>query len=57
MSELLNWEMVLKTVISELVAETMPDDVLSWGDSVGGKAKCGMVGSRFWRLAGWEMER
>ena len=57
MSELLNWEIVLKTVISELVSESMPDDVLTWGDSGGGKAKSGMMGSGFWRLAGWEMER
>ena len=28
MSELLNWEIVLKTVISELASESMPDDVL-----------------------------
>ena len=57
MSELLNWEIVLKTVMSELVSETMPDDVLTWGDSGGGKAKSGMMGIGFWRLAVWEMER
>ena len=57
MSELLNWDIVLKTVMSELVSESMPDDVLTWGDSGGGKAKNGMMGIRFWRLAGWEMVR
>ena len=57
MSELLNWKIVLKTVISELVSESMPDDVLAWADSCGGKAKSGMMRSGFWRLAGWEMER
>ena len=58
MSELLNWEIVLKTAISELVSESMPDDVLTWGESSGGgKAKSGMMGSGFWMLAGWEMER
>ena len=57
MSELLNWEIVLKTVMSELVSESMPDDALTWGDSGGGKAKSGMMGIGFWRLAGWEMER
>ena len=30
----------------------MPDDVLTRGDSGGGKAKNGMMGSGFWRLAG-----
>ena len=43
--------------MSELVSESMPDDVLTWGDSGGGKAKSGMMGIGFWRLAGWEMER
>ena len=57
MSELLNWEIVFKTVISELVSESMPDDMLTWGDSGGGKAKSGMMGSGFWMLTGWEMER
>ena len=52
MSELLNFEIVLKTVISELVSESMPDDVLTWGKSSDGKAKSGMIGSGFWRLAG-----
>ena len=44
MSELINCEIVLKTVISEFVSESMPDDVLTWGDSGGGKAKSGMMG-------------
>ena len=57
MSDLLNWDIVLKTVMSELVSEFMPDDMLTWGDSGGGKAKNGMMGIGFWRLAGWEMER
>ena len=57
MFELLNWEIVLKMVMSELVSESMPDDVLTWADSGGGKAKGGMMGIGFWRLAGWEMER
>ena len=57
MSELFNWENVLKMVMSELVSKSMPDDLLTWGDSGGGKAKSGMMGSGFWRLAGWEMER
>ena len=55
--ELLNLEIVLKAVMSELVSESMPDDVLTWGDSGGGKAKSGMMVIGFWRLAGWEMER
>ena len=57
MSELLNWEIVLKTKISELASESISDDVLIWGDSVGGKAKSVMMGIGFWRLAGWEIER
>ena len=48
MSVLLNREIVLKTVMSELVSESMPDDVLTWGDSGGGKAKSGMMGIGFW---------
>ena len=44
-------------VMSELVPESMPEVVLSWGDSSGGKAKSGMMGIGFWRLTGWEMER
>ena len=56
MSELLNWEIVVKTVISELASESMPDDVLIWGDSGGGKTKSGMMGIGFWRLAGCEIE-
>ena len=43
--------------MSELVSESMPDDVLTWDDSVGGKAKSGLMGIGFWRLTGWEMER
>ena len=35
LSELLNWEIVLKTVISELASESMPDYVLICGDSGG----------------------
>ena len=57
MSELLNWEIVLKTVMSELVSKSMPDDGLTWDDSSGGKAKIEMMGIGFWMLAGWEMER
>ena len=57
MSELLNWEIVLKTVMSELVSESMPDDALTLGNSGGGKAKSRMMGIGFWRLAGWEKER
>ena len=56
-SELLNWEIVLKIVISELASESVPDDVLIWGDSGGGKAKSGIMGIGFWRLARWEIER
>ena len=43
-------------MMSELASESMPDDVLIWGDSGGGK-KSGMMGIGFWRLAGWEIER
>ena len=39
MSEFLNWENVLKIVISELASESVSDDVLIWGGSGGGKAK------------------
>ena len=41
-------------MISELVSEFMPDDVLACGESGGGKAKSG---SGFWRLAEWEFDR
>ena len=44
-------------MISELALEFVPDDVLIWGDSGGGKAKSGMMGIGFWRLAGWEIEK
>ena len=44
-------------VISELASESMPDDVLIWGDSGGGRAKSVMMGIGFWRLTGWEIER
>ena len=44
-------------MISELASESIPDDVLIWGDSGGGKAKSGMMGIEFWTLAGWESER
>ena len=43
--------------MSELASESIPDDVLIWGESGGGKAKNGMTGMGFWRLAGWEIER
>ena len=43
--------------MSELASESMQDDVLIWGDSSGGKAKSGMMGIGFWRLAGWKIER
>ena len=43
--------------MSELVSEFMPDDVLACGESGGGKAKSGTIGSGFWRLAGWEFDR
>ena len=43
--------------MSELVSETTPDDVLTWGDSVGGKAKSGVMGIGFSGLTEWEMER
>ena len=38
--------------MSELASESMPDDVLVWGGSGGRKAKIGMLGIGFWRLAG-----
>ena len=44
-------------MISELVSEFMPDDVLACGESGGGKAKSGIMGSGFCRLAGWECDR
>ena len=40
----------------ELVSEFMPDDVLICGESGGGKAKSGIRGIEFWRLAGWELD-
>ena len=43
--------------MSELASEYMPDDVLIWGDSGGGKSKSGMMGIGFWMLAGLEIER
>ena len=43
--------------MSELALDSMPDHVLIWGESGGGKAKSGMMGIGFCRLAGWEMER
>ena len=43
--------------MSELASESMPDEMLIWGDSGGGKAKSGMMGMGFWRLAGREIER
>ena len=44
-------------MISELVSEFMPDYVLACGESGGGKAKSGIIGSAFWMLAGWEFDR
>ena len=44
-------------MISELVSEFMPDDVLACVESGGGKAKSGIIGSGFWRLTGWEFDR
>ena len=44
-------------MIFELVSESMPDEVLTWGVSGGGKAKSGMTGIVFWRLTGSETER
>ena len=35
----------------------MPDDVLISGESGVGKAKSGIMGTGFWRLAGWELDR
>ena len=43
--------------MSELVSEFMPDDVLACGESGGTKAKSGIIGSGFWRLAGWVFDR
>ena len=37
--ELLNWEIVLYTVVFELVSESMLDEVLARGDSCAGKQK------------------
>ena len=44
-------------MISELVSEFMPDDILVRGESDGGKAKSGIIWLGFWRLAGWEFYR
>ena len=44
-------------MISELVSEFMPDDVLICGKSGSEKAKSGIIGSGIWRLAGWEFDR
>ena len=44
-------------MISEIVSEFMPDDVLICGESSGGKAKSGIIGTGFWGLAGWEFDR
>ena len=41
---------------SELVSEFRLDDVLACGESGGRKAKIGIIGSGFWRLAGWEFD-
>ena len=54
--ELLSCEIEYKTEISELVSEFVLDDILIIGKS-GGKAKSGIIGIWFWRLAGWEFER
>ena len=43
--------------MSELVSEFMPDDLINCVESSGGKAKIGIMGIGFWRLAGWELER
>ena len=55
-SELLNCEIVRKTKVSELVSELVLDGMLIT-KSGGGKAKSGIMGTGFWRLAGWEFER
>ena len=57
MSDFLIWEIVLKTVISELASQSMPSEVLIWGDSGGAKAKSEIMGIGFWKLAGWQIER
>ena len=49
--------MEYKTEIAELVSEFVLDDILIIGKSGGGKAKSGIIGTRVWRLAGWEFER
>ena len=56
MSEILNWEIVFKTVMSELVSISMPDHVLTRGDSGGGKAKSGMMGIGGWLGGKWNGE-
>ena len=43
-------------MISELVSEFMPVDLLACGESGGGKTKSGIIGSVFWRLVGWEFD-
>ena len=55
--ELSNWGIVWNNVMSELASQSMPDDVLRWGDSGGGKAKSGLMGIGVWSLAGWKIER
>ena len=47
----------MKTEISELVSEFVLDGTLITGKSGGGKAKSGIIGIGFWRLAEWEFER
>ena len=44
-------------MISELVSEVMPDDVIACGESGGGKAKSGIIGREFWRFAVREFDR
>ena len=44
-------------MISEIVSEFMPDDVLICGESGCGKAKSGIIGIGFWGLAGWDFNR
>ena len=56
-SELLNCEIGGKTEMSELVFELVLDGILIIGKSGWGKAKSGIIGIGFWRLAGWEFER
>ena len=44
-------------MISELVSEFLPNDVLVCGESGDGKAKSGIMEIGFWRLTGWEFDR